>query len=204
MVARFAVAEGPVVVAAVAISPSIDDEAMLIAHAQGDRQAFATLYRHYLPDVYRFCYRRLGSEPAAEDATSLVFTRALGALPRFESGSFRAWLFTIAHHVVIDEVRRTRPATSLEAAAHLTDPAPTPEERLLDAEHGRRLAAVLRQLPPAQQQVLELRLAGLTALEIATVLDRSHGTIRNLQHRAMVRLRELLHPGPGEGESDDA
>jgi RNA polymerase sigma-70 factor (ECF subfamily) len=193
-----------VVVAPVAISPSIDDEAMLIARAQGDRQAFAMLYRHYLPDVYRFCYRRLGNEPAAEDATSQVFTRALVALPRFESGSFRAWLFTIAHHIVIDEVRRTRPAASLEAAASLTDPAPTPEEALLSAEHCRRLAAVLRQLPPAQQQVLELRLAGLKAPEIATVLGRSHGTIRNLQHRALLRVRELLQPKTEEGQSDGA
>ena len=191
-------------IAPVAISPAIDDEATLIARAQGDRQAFAILYRHYLPDVYRYCYRRLGSEPVAEDATSLVFTRALMALPRFASGSFRAWLFTIAQHVVIDEVRRTRPAASLDAAAHLTDPAPSPEEALLDAEHERCLATVLRQLPPAQQQVLELRLAGLTAPEIATVLGRSHGTIRNLQHRALVRLRALLSPDPAEGVSDGA
>jgi RNA polymerase sigma-70 factor, ECF subfamily len=184
-------------------SPVLDDEANLIARAQRDRQQFALLYRQYLPHVYRYCYRRLGSPEAAEDATSQIFSQALAALPRFQSGSFRAWLFTIAHHVVIDEVRRTRPASSLEVAATLIDPAPTLDDVVIQAEVGQTIAAVMSQLPPAQRQVLELRLAGLTAVEIAEVMGRSNGTIRNLQHRTLVRLRELLGTHDGDGGTRD-
>jgi hypothetical protein len=44
------------------------DEAALVARAQADRHAFAPLYARYLDPVYRYCYRRLGSKEAAEDA----------------------------------------------------------------------------------------------------------------------------------------
>jgi DNA-directed RNA polymerase specialized sigma24 family protein len=50
----------------------------------------------------------------------------------------------------------------------------------------------MARLTPDQRRVVELRLSGLTAVEIAAVMGRSHGTIRNLHHRALVRLRELL------------
>lgn len=175
-------------------SPVVEDEASLVAQAQRDRHAFARLYRQYLPQVYRYCYRRLGSQEAAEDATSQIFAQVLAALPSYQDrgDSFRSWLFTIAHHVVIDEARRTRPTSSLDEAAAVLDPAPALEEMLIRAEQEQSLAAVMHHLAPNQRQVLELRLAGLTAVEIAAVMGRRHGTIRNLHHRTLVRLRELL------------
>ena len=173
-------------------SPVVDDEAEHVARAQRDRQSFTLLYRRYLPQVYRYCYRRLGSKEVAEDATSQIFAQALAALPRYQHGSFRAWLFTIAHHVVIDEVRRARPASSLDMATDVADPAPGLDDVVIRAEARQTIVAVMSQLSPTQQQVLELRLAGLTGVEIAAVMDRSHGTIRNLQHQTLVRLRELL------------
>ena len=184
---------------------AVDAEDELVALARHDRQEFAALYRRYLPDVYRYCYRRLGSREAAEDATSQVFVRALAALPRYQDrgGSFRAWLFTIARHVVIDEARRARPVASLDDVAGV-DPTPGPDDLVIRSERGWTLAAAMRRLPPTQRQVIELRLAGLTAVEIAAVIDRSHGTVRNLQHRALVRLRGLLgvsdaNQGAGDG-----
>jgi RNA polymerase sigma-70 factor (ECF subfamily) len=82
------------------------DEAVIVARARLDPSAFAPLYQTYLDPVYRYCYRRLGSREAAEDATSLIFERALRALPTFRGESFRAWLFTIAHNAVTDDYRR--------------------------------------------------------------------------------------------------
>lgn len=177
-----------------------DDEDALVARAQRDRREFAALYRQYLTPVYRYCYRRLGSQEAAEDATSQIFAQALAALPRYRSGSFRAWLFTIAHHVVVDDVRQRRPAAALETAAEIIDPGPSLDEIVIRGEQDHSLAVVMARLDPAQRQVLELRLAGLTAVEIAAVMGRSHGAIRTLQHRTLLRLRELLgasHDGVG-------
>jgi len=84
--------------------------------------------------VYRYCYRSLGSQEAAEDATSQIFTQALAALHRYKSGSFRAWLFTIAHNVVVDEARRRRPASSLDLAETLVDPAPELDQAFIEME----------------------------------------------------------------------
>lgn len=182
------------VVVPFADSSVIGDDADLVARAQRDRQDFALLYRQYLPLVYRYCYRRLGSREAAEDATSQIFAQALAALPRFQhrGGSFRSWLFTIAHHVVTDEVRRMRPGVPLDLANAVAAPFPAPEEVVIQAEERQRVSSLLRQLPPPQRQVLELRMAGLTGVEIAAALGRSHGAIRKLQYRTLIRLRDML------------
>jgi RNA polymerase sigma factor (sigma-70 family) len=185
--------------------PTVTDD-LLVAHAQRDPAAFAPLYETYFDAVYRYCYHRLGSWEAAEDATSQVFTNALTALPRYRGrhpGSFRAWLFTIAHNVVcnlrrVDQQRRLRP---LADAATVHDAAPSPESSAETAETARAVRTVLMELSPEQRQVVELRLAGLTEAEIARVLGRKPGAIRMTQYRAALRIRALLGPNR-EGASD--
>src|SRR3954470_14834578 len=115
-------------------SDSSDSDAALVALAQMDRQAFALLYRRYLNPVHQYCFRRLGSREAAEDATSLVFTKAFAALPTFRAGSFRSWLFAIAHHVIADSLRARRVVDELEAAAEVPDGALAPDEIVIVAE----------------------------------------------------------------------
>jgi RNA polymerase sigma-70 factor (ECF subfamily) len=169
------------------------EERELALRARTDRTAFGELYDRYLPAVHAYCFRRLGSREAAEDATALVFTKALGAIGRFrEDGPpFRAWLFTIAHNAVIDEVRARRWTTRLEAEEGW-EPAATdsgPEEGAVAAAD---LARLLAKLPPEWAGMVELRLAGLSNQEIAHVLGRSHGAVRIALHRALGRLRELM------------
>jgi RNA polymerase sigma factor (sigma-70 family) len=185
--------------------PMVEPEALLVARAQCDPAAFAPLYDAYFDAVYRYCYHRLDSWEAAEDATSLVFTNALAALPRYQAdsraGSFRSWLFVIAHNVVANNRRAAvlRSVLPLADAGAVLDAAPTPEEAALRAEASRTVHALLGQLPPDQRRVLELRLAGLTDAEISRVLGRTHGAIRTTQYRAAIRLRTLLAGERGEG-----
>ena len=164
----------------------------LVAQAMADPRQFALLYARYLDPVHRYCYRRLGGREAAEDATSLVFTKALAAFPHYRDASFRAWLFTIAHHVVIDRYRAERPEHALEAAADIEDAAPSPEELALAADERRGVMALLTGLPVHQRQVVELRLAGLTGAEIAQALGRSRANVDVTQYRAVSRLRTQL------------
>lgn len=184
--------------------PPADEEADLVEQARSDREAFAALYRRHVDPVYRFCYRRLGSKEAAEDATSQVFAKAFAAFPSFRGGSFQGWLFAIAHRVVIDDRRAARPRIPLTDAAHLPDPAPTPEDQAVRAEQRQQVRAILDRLPTDQRRVLELRLAGLTGPEIAAALGRSHGTVRNTQHRMLLRLRDLLSTAAERSEGRDA
>ncbi len=165
------------------------DDADLVAAARANPAAFAPLYARYLQPVYRYCYLRLGERGAAEDATSEVFLKALAALPHYRDHSFSGWLFTIAHNVVTDALRRRRPGASLDAAVEPADIEPTPEEAALTAEGQRALLALL---PEDQRAVVALRLAGLSGTEIAHALGRSVGAVKSLQFRAMTRLRASL------------
>jgi RNA polymerase sigma-70 factor (ECF subfamily) len=167
------------------------DELGIVALAQRDPTAFAPLYQRYLEPVYRYCYRRLGSREAAEDATSLVFERTLRALPTFRGGSFRAWLFAIAHNAVTDTYRR-RDAEPLLESLEIADPAPPPEQIALLADEQRLLSTALALLPRDQRQVIELRLSGVPSVEVAEILGRSPEAVRALQHRATRRLQTLL------------
>jgi RNA polymerase sigma-70 factor (ECF subfamily) len=169
-----------------------EDDATLVAQALQDRRAFTLLYHRYVSPVYRYCYRRLGSREAAEDATSLVFLKALAALPRYRENSFRAWIFVIAHNVVMDDHRASLTAQSYRIPIEMVDHSPTPEERVIAEEDGHAIRGLLARLSPDQRNLLELRLAGLTDAEIARVLGHSHGAIRTAQYRTMVRLRALL------------
>ena len=130
----------------------------LVRRAQGgEREAFGALYDRYLGRVYAYCYRVLGNREAAEDANAEVFTRALMALPRYRPGSFRSWLFAIAHNVVADALRWGRPTEPLSVAITVIDAGPSPDEvASVHADHA-AVMAVLRQLTSDQHQVIALR-----------------------------------------------
>ncbi len=184
------------------------DDLSLVAAAQRDRNAFAPLYDRYHRPVYIYCYRRLLNPEAAEDATANVFVKAIIALPNFKpdsrrSGStFRSWLFSITHNVVIDAWRKQRPDLSLDAGhgavlgGAIEDPFAGPEEIALANDESRAIVHLLARLPERQRASVELRLAGLTTAEVATALGMSFGATKALQFRAYRRLRDLLAANP--------
>jgi RNA polymerase sigma-70 factor (ECF subfamily) len=164
----------------------------LALRASRDPHAFADLYGRYLDSVHRYCYRRLGSREMAEDATSLVFARALAAMPRYREGSFRSWLFAIAHNVITDQLRAVRISEQHEAAAELAGADPTPEDEAIAGEEASFVRGLLAQLSPDQRRVVELRLAGLTGPEIREALGRTRAWVDTTQYRAVNRLREVM------------
>lgn len=180
-----------------------DIEIAQIERAQQDPQAFAPLYETYADLVWRYALSRLSDQERAADATSQTFSRALAALPRYQpkrqgdGTTFRSWLMTIARNVVIDETRKERHATPLDAPSvqhRLVDRGRSPEEHAVIADERRRINAALAELPETQRQIVELRAIGTRSTEIAEVLQMSHAAVRTANHRAYVRLRELLGP----------
>ena len=163
-----------------------------IARSRHDLAAFAPLYDHYHDAIYGYCLRRLGQPDAAADATSQTFMRAMTAIDRYRSGSFRAWLFAIAHNVVIDQIRRQRPHQDLDTAWSIPSNQPSPDALAEEAEQRRTLMAALARLTADQRNVVELRLAGLTGPEIAEALHLSIPAVKSSQFRAYQRLRALL------------
>jgi len=173
-------------------------DAELLTAALHDRSHFAALYHRYHTQVFAYCRRRL-DEHDAEDATSHIFMQALGHLGTCRGPSFRAWLFTIAHNVVIDRLRSRKPSVALDETLGLMTRDRSPEEHALDADVRVRLERAIRALPPDQRAAVELRLAGLTGVECAKVLGKSPDATRMLQHRAFGTLRATLTDlSPGE------
>ena len=170
------------------------DDQRLAVRAATDREAFGLLYDRWFDRVYGYCYRRLQAHAAAEDATSQTFLKALAAIASYRPGgpSFRAWLFTIAHNVVVDVYRRHRPTATIDDHRELLSPETGPEERALTLETEREVHALIDRLTADQANVVRLRLAGLTEREIAEVLGRGYSAVRSTQHRAMQRIRAMV------------
>jgi RNA polymerase sigma-70 factor (ECF subfamily) len=169
----------------------------LVERAQSDPEAFEALYLRYIDSIHAHCFWRLGDREAAEDATSQIFTQALAGLPRFDErrGSFRSWLFTIAHHVVVDQYRKSPHAGTLDGAAELPATDLSPEDHVIATELERSLRAALDELPARERQVVELRLAGLKGVEIGKVLGCRTGAVGVAQFRAIRKLRTMLSAG---------
>jgi RNA polymerase sigma-70 factor (ECF subfamily) len=168
-----------------------DHVAHLAARAVSDREAFGELFDLFAVPVFRYCYRRTGNREAAEDAMSQTFTRAFAAMPRFAGGSFPAWLYTIAHNVVINQARRP-PVAPLPDHDRTIDPDPSPEEAAVTREEHSRIVQLLQLLPDEQRRVVEFRLAGMTGQEIAQAVGKSVAAVKMMQFRAMRRLRTEL------------
>ncbi len=160
-----------------------------------DSSEFAALYRQYVGPVFRYCYYRLESREQAEDATSQIFLKALAALPSHrQRDSFRSWLFSIAHNVVTDLYRARRPVWPLSRIEDHPDGRVSLEDNALRSVERDEVHALLQLLPGDQRRVLELRLAGLSSSEIATVLGKKTGAVKVAQSRAIARLRFTLLP----------
>lgn len=166
------------------------NEATEIAAAQADPAAFAPLYERYADAVYGYCIRRLSDPDAAADCTSTIFMRAISNIGRFSGTSFRSWLFTIARNAVIDRYRTRKQTDHLRDS--LITSQPGPEELALRRETRLELQAALVHLTGQQQDVVTLRLAGLTGQEIAEATGLSLGAVKATQVRAFARLRQLM------------
>jgi RNA polymerase sigma-70 factor (ECF subfamily) len=171
---------------------SREDEAALVAAAQREPAAFGRLYAHFVRSVYRYCYRRLGSHELAEDATSTTFVKAFAALERFQAGTVRGWLFTIAERTVTDLLRKRRPWVALESAEAIGSDEPDPQELAMLAETRQSVTTLLSRLTEEQRAIVQLRLAGLTGPEIAEALGKRPEAIKSAQFRAYARLRKWL------------
>ena len=181
----------------VAREPAGDPDLADVRASQADRRAFGTLYRRYLDRVYGYAFYLMGDHHDAEDVTERTFLAALAAIGTFrdEGASFRAWLFRIAHNQVANALRNRarRSADSLDLVEHPSAASSDPAALVGAADEARTLRRALRGLAPDRRQVLVLRFVdGLSAREIGSVLGRSEGAVRVLQHRALRELGTAL------------
>lgn len=170
------------------------DEPALVARAVTDPIAFAALYDHYFPLVYKYILYRVSDAQIADDLVSQIFERMLTNLARYQPGQapFGAWLFGIARHIVGDHYRtqKRRHWLSLEGFFDLPSNDPAPEEITLTNEQGDHLFRSVAKLGDRERDLIGLKFGGgLTNREIATMTRLSETNVGVILYRAMKRLR---------------
>jgi RNA polymerase sigma-70 factor, ECF subfamily len=171
------------------------EERLLVEAAQKDPAKFGDLYEIHFERVYAFVARRVRDRETAEDLTSEVFHKALANLPSFEfrGAPFGAWLFRIAANAVNDQSKRS----AREGVKAEEDPADTETAKEIEAtEDHARLFRLVNELPADQRRVVYERFVEQRSIrEIARLLERSEGAVKQLQFRALHNLRTQMESG---------
>jgi len=152
---------------------------------------FRILYRQYATRVYRYIFARVNNHADAEDLTAQVFMAAMKGLKKFTGdGNFAAWLFTIARNKVADNYRRNKPVVSLDAEPDIVAEDGDPLSQITHKEKFDDLSRLLKDLPPEQQEILQLRFAGeLTYSQIGLVVGKTEAAIKMATHRLLRQLQ---------------
>jgi len=174
------------------------DEQSLVEEARANPDAFARLYRLYLPRVHAFARRRTGSSEAAEDICSATFEKALRNLHKFRwrSGGFAPWILRIASNETTAYYRQEgRPNSRRGQLAMSRHHESASEDDLPQVLLGEteQLRVALDQLPPRYQRAIALRyLADLEPDEAAQAMGLAKPALAVVLSRALKALRREI------------
>jgi RNA polymerase sigma-70 factor (ECF subfamily) len=169
----------------------------LVERAQkGDRGALEELYLIHFDRIYSYLHVSVGNRHDAEDLTTQTFLKMLESIGKFrwQSAPFSAWLFRIAHNLAMDHFRSTRRWQPEEDVPEPdADESTSAEAGALEAIGQKSMLELIDDLSPEQQQVLTLKFVfNFSNAEAATILGKTEGAIKSLQHRALVSLQKQL------------
>ncbi|MGQ0833282.1 MAG: RNA polymerase sigma factor [Microthrixaceae bacterium] len=160
----------------------------------GDVAAFERIYHRFAPAVA--AYLRWNGVIDVESLANEVMAQIHRGLPQFtgDAAAFRSWVFTIAHHRMVDDRRAEgRRPVVVDSASFEDGVVGDVEEDALDALSDDGLRQLLDGLSPDQRAVLLLRVvADLSLDDVAHALGKPPGAIKSLQHRALAALRRQL------------
>lgn len=180
------------------------DDAELVARLkQYDPQAVSTVVERYGTALHRYVAAIVGDHHLAEDLVSETYVRMLERVGEYTytGAPFRAWLYRVAHNLAVNAVTRTRTMPNEAALTNLEHPAGDPADAAVRREEHAAVRAAMASLTEEQQRVLLLRfVASQPIAEVARQLDRSEGSVKQLQLRALRSLGRLLgHEEAGSG-----
>lgn len=167
-----------------------------------DKEALAQIHDRYYQQVYRYISFRISDHQTVEDLASEVFIRFLSAIrdSHAPSNTIIGWLLGAALNVVKEQYRKQQRMNWTELDESIAGGDHTPEQRLEERLDKAELRAALTELTPEQQNVLALRFGyGLPIKEVAETVNKSEGSVKMLQARAIATLTRRL-TGRGAGE----
>lgn len=172
-----------------------DDQNVKLA-ILGNRNAFANLYDQYYTALYRYFYFHLGNQQDAEDLAGVVFLKAWRSLNKFnpDKGTFKAWIYRVAHNVLIDSYRKQR--NDEVPLDEFTNPGNTDkrlEDTLISKQQTERLYKILQSLDERSRAVIVYRfISGFNHRETAQLVGISEGNVRVIQLRALIKIRRFF------------
>ena len=175
------------------------DAELVQAAQKGDPASFGRLYERYFDKVYSYLSFKLGSATDAEDVAEQVFLKALESLGGYKwtGVPFQAWLFRIAHNMMVDALRKRsrRPSEPLDDELPLQDErrAVDPEAMLSEKLTREGLIQAVDRLTELQRRVISLKFAGdLSNAEVAQLMGKTEGAVKALQHAGLAALHKHL------------
>lgn len=178
-------------------------ETHLLAQAQRfDPKALDILQQRFYESIYRYIHFKVGDTQASEDLSGDVFVRMLEAFKKGQGWRTTpdAWIFGIARNVVADYYRRQyrQPEVELnEGVAALAEQGPV--EQMLNNEQRDHLVEAISSLRDEYRDVILLRfIEELSIKDVAEILDKTPGSVKGLQHRALQALSAIMQGFSGQ------
>jgi RNA polymerase sigma-70 factor, ECF subfamily len=163
---------------------------------EGDREAFEELYLLQFDRIYGYLQLSVGNRHDAEDLTNQTFVKMIESIDRFEwrKVPLSAWLFRIAHNLAMDHFRsRRRWQPEEEPPEPPGSEGRSAEDEALHTIGRESMFERIESLSEDQKQVLTLKFVfDFSNAEVGTILGKSEGAVKSLQHRALGSLRRQL------------
>lgn len=188
--------ERPVSVTSDASLDSTDEAHLVSRLATFDTGAWDAIFQRYFASIYRLAYVRTRDAVAAEDIAAQTFAEAAQGIQRYRYRGvpFRAWLYRIARNLISDHLKAERRQTRVPLDE--TAPFAAPEA---EAEGYVDFVAALDELTDDQKTVVTLRLVdGYSLTEVAGIVGKSVGAVKQLQFRAIGVLQRHMALDQGE------
>lgn len=175
-------------------SSTSEDSLLLNQIKSGNRAAFDILYKKYWKQVFNSAYKRLNEADRAQDVVQDVFTQLWIRGVNNEIENIGAYLHTAVRNKVFNLLEREERYTVIpDLIFQLENSVDRADAQLLHKELMEALTALVATLPLQQQTIFRLRhFEGLTTTEIASKLQISPKTVRNLLGKSLARLRKSL------------
>jgi len=172
---------------------------------QGDEASFAILFDIFFDKIYRYINFRVNPNEV-EDLVSEVFLRVVEKFNTYsekKNASFSAWIFKIAHNLVIDFYRKKKELLGLDDDLENNEIFFMQNIEYEDLEDSvnknldtKKMYELLKKLPAKYREILELKyLEGFSNKEISKITNKSEGNIRLIQLRALREMRKIWPEG---------
>ena len=158
-------------------------------------ERFTSLYKEFLPKIFKYITYKVTDTQTAEDLTSQVFEKALSKFKSHDAakGAYSTWIFTIARNTVIDYYRASSKERELQQDKDgllRQNDTVSPDDLIIRAEQFRTLKSLIAKLSPSEQEIISLKFgARMNNRQIAQATGLTESNVGTTIWRTVNKLR---------------